>query len=312
MTIQRLPPVVVQATQWLALQRSGAMSEADRQGLEQWLQAAPENREAWLRLEQCLGQAFANVPGLSREVLSSAGSHRRNLLRGALCLASVGTTVWLLQREGVWPLGASDLQTDVAQRRAFNLADGSRVLLNARSRVDMAFDARQRVLILHEGALSIDVAADTARPLVVRTVMGEVRALGTRFSVALTERAAQVWVQESRVQVSNHDGSSVELHAGQGAELDRRTIRLLDPRQARAAVWDEGVLEVNDRPLRDVIESLRPYRRGWLHISEPAAALRVSGVFPLDDSNQALRSLEEHLPIRIEQRFGWWTQISLN
>lgn len=311
MSAARLPTAVAEAIEWLALQRSGTMGAADQQRFEHWLHASPDNGQAWQRLQQRLGQAFSTAPGLSREVLSRAGDGRRQLLRGALSVTGLGLGAWWLHGQGLLSLGASDLQTGVAQRQPFTLADGSRVLLNARSRVDLAFDAQQRTLILREGALNIEVAADATRPLVVRTAFGEARALGTRFSVALDERGAQVWVQSSRVQASVPGASALELRAGQGAWLDGRQVHPLDPRQARAAAWEDGLLEVHDRALGEVVQALRPYRRGWLRITEDAAALRVSGVFALDDSEQTLRTLQEVLPIRVEHRLGWWTQLSL-
>ncbi|GAB7531313.1 FecR family protein [Pseudomonas sp. 3A(2025)] len=311
MSAARLPAAVAEAIEWLALQRSGAMTAAERQHFEQWLHTNPDNHLAWQRLEQRIGQAFSEVPERSHDMLNRAGASRRHLLRGALGITGLGVSAWWLQRQGLLPMTGSDLQTAVAQRKPFILADGSRVLLNARSRVDLAFDAQQRTLILHEGALNVEVAADPNRPLVVRTPFGEARALGTRFSVALGEQAAQVWVQSSRVQASVPGGIALELRAGQGAWLDGRHVQRLDPAQARAAAWEDGVLEVHDRALGEVIQALRPYRHGWLRITDDAAALRVSGVFPLDDSEQALRSLQEVLPIRVQQPFGWWTQLSL-
>lgn len=311
MSAPRLPAAVAEAIEWLALQGSGAMTGAEQQRFELWLHASPDNTVAWQRLQQRLGQAFGEVPERSRDMLHRAGASRRHLLRGALGITGLGASVWWLQRQGLLPMAGSDLQTGVAQRRPFTLADGSRVLLNARSRVDLAFDAQQRTLILHEGALNVEVAADPSRPLVVRTPFGEARALGTRFSVTLAEHGAQVWVQSSRVQASMAGAAPLELRAGQGAWLDGRSVQRLDPAQARAAAWEDGVLEVHDRALGEVIQALRPYRHGWLRITDDAAALRVSGVFPLDDSEQALRSLQEVLPIRVQQPFGWWTQLSL-
>ncbi|NER64617.1 FecR family protein [Pseudomonas sp. MAFF212427] len=311
MSAARLPTAVAEAIEWLALQRSGTLSAADQQRFEHWLHASPDHSLAWQRLQQRLGQAFSSAPELSREVLSRAGSSRRHLLRGALSVTGLGLGAWWLQRQGLLAVGSSDLQSAVAQRQSFTLEDGSRVLLNARSRVDLAFDAQQRTLILREGALSIEVAADAHRPLVVRSAFGEARALGTRFSVALSDQGAQVWVQTSRVQVTVPGAAPLVLRAGQGAWLDGHAVRPLDPRLARAAAWEDGMLEVHDRALGEVIDALRPYRHGWLQVTDEAAALRVSGVFPLDDSEQALRSLQEVLPLRVEQHLGVWTRLSL-
>ncbi|OLS61724.1 FecR family protein [Pseudomonas putida] len=307
----QLPPGVAEAIEWLALHRSGSMTDADRQRFQHWLSLSPDHLLAWQRLEQRLGQAFAEVPPLARQVLSSESSSRRRLLRGALALAGVGVGGWWLQRLGLLPFAGSDLSTGLAERKAFTLEDGSRVVLNARSRVDLAFAEQSRTLFLREGALNIQVAADPQRPLMVVTEFGQVRALGTRFTVSLHERSADVWVQESRVRLQAPNGDRLDLGAGEGAELSANAIRALDPGRAGEGRWDDGYLEVHDQPLGAVIDALRPYRPGVLRISPDAAGVRVSGVFPLDDSAQVLRTLQETLPVRVEQRFAWWTQVSL-
>ncbi|WEK07340.1 MAG: FecR family protein [Candidatus Pseudomonas colombiensis] len=309
MNANRLPAPVEQAVEWMALQRSGSMSDADRQRFSLWLHASPDNQQAWARLEQRLGQAFEALPAVSRQVLSRPGHSRRHLLRGALGLAGVGLSIGWLQGQGWLSLMGNDLSTGVAQRKPFTLEDGSRVLLNAQSRVDLAFDRQQRTLILREGALNIQVAHDPTRPLVVRTAFGEARALGTRFSVSLGSSEARLWVQESQVQLSVPGQAPHTFGVGQGAAFDGRRIDRLPASQASA--WESGQLVVHDQPLGEVIDALRPYRRGVLRVNGEASRLRVSGVFPLDNSAQALRSLQEVLPIQVEQHLGWWTQISL-
>lgn len=311
MNSNELKPAVKQAIEWFALQRSGHVTEADQQRFQQWLASSEEHRKTWQQLEQRLGNILTDLPAVSRQVLSKAGSSRRQVLRGALTVTGLGLGGWWLQRSGLLPAMGSDLQSGFAERRPFLLEDGSRLVLNAQSRVDLALGARERRLILRQGALSIQVAADPQRPLIVQTAFGEVRALGTRFTVTLRDQGVHVWVQESRVQLSAAGSTGMELASGQGALLSRNGVQLLDPRQSGEGTWEDGLLEVHDQSLGEVVEALRPYRRGVLRISPEASALRVSGVFPLDNSDQALRSLQEVLPIRVEQHLVWWTQLSL-
>ncbi|MBX8562847.1 FecR family protein [Pseudomonas cichorii] len=311
MSSQQLSPSVAEAIEWLALQRSGTISNTQRQHFQQWLQSSQDNRDAWAQLEQRVGQAFTGLPPLSRQVLNQSGQTRRQWLRGALGLTGLGIGGWWLQRNGLLPWSRGDLYTGLAERRPFSLEDGSQLLLNAKSRVDMAFDERQRTLILHEGALSIQVASDPQRPLVIRTAFGEARALGTRFTVSLHEQGTHVWVQESRVQLTTPGGATQTLGPGQGARLHGGRIHPLDPRLSSENAWKEGLLEVHDQSLADVIEALQSYHHGLLRIDSDAAALRVTGVFTLDDTDQTLRSLQEVLPVKVEKRFGWWTHISL-
>jgi len=77
----------------------------------------------------------------------------------------------------------------------------------------------------------------------------------------------------------------------------------------RPEAWVEGVVEADDAPLGRVLEALARHRHGWLRYDAAVAQLRVSGVFRLDDTDSALRALEQSLPIRIERTTDWWVTI---
>lgn len=310
MSADRLPTAVAEAVQWLARSRSGEMNEAEQCRFEQWLHADAGNRQAWERLGERLERSFGKLPGpapISRQTLSHGNTARRRLLRGALCVAGLGVGASMLRQQGY--LGGDVLRSGTAERPSFTLADGSRLQLNAQSRVALDFTSSQRTLVLHDGALDIQVAPDALRPLVVVTRFGEARALGTRFMVTLREHEARVWVEESRVALAGAGAAQLELAAGEGARLDATGLHRLDPRQQGAEAWRDGLLQVHDASLGEIAEALRPYRRGFLTVDADALDLRISGVFPLDDSEQALTSLQEALPVEVDRHFGLWTRL---
>lgn len=314
MSPARLSPEEIAAIEWLAQQRSGRMSTAERQRFERWLAESERHRGAWERLQRRLDSAFAGVAEqpaeLARKTLLSAGTSRRQALRGALVLAGLGLGGLGLTRPGM-PLDGlvADLSTATGERRRFVLDDGSSVLLNAQSRVDVDFDGGRRRLQLRRGALLAEVTADARRPFVVETPVGRVQALGTRFSVTLGERDATVWVQAAQVRVETRAGSSLVLATDEGARFDRDICQRLEGQRRNEFAWQDGWLELHDRPLDVLIAALRPYHPGHLRLSPAAAALRISGLFPLDDSERVLASLEEILPLRIHRYLGWWTTI---
>lgn len=71
--------------------------------------------------------------------------------------------------------------------------------------------------------------------------------------------------------------------------------------------WQDGRLQVQDVPLIRVIDELARHHRGYLGCDPALAALNVTAVLPRLDSLQALQLLVRALPIRIEQRWPWWT-----
>ncbi|MGA9704425.1 MAG: iron dicitrate transport regulator FecR, partial [Pseudomonas sp.] len=51
------------------------------------------------------------------------------------------------------------------------------------------------------------------------------------------------------------------------------------------------------------------YRRGVLRCHDSVAGLRVSGAFPLGDTDASLRLLQDTLPVKISSLSGYWVTI---
>lgn len=73
--------------------------------------------------------------------------------------------------------------------------------------------------------------------------------------------------------------------------------------------WQDGRLQVQDTQLILVIDELARHHRGYLGCDPALSALNVTAVLPRLDSLQALKLLARALPIRIEQRWPWWTVV---
>ena len=311
------------AIAWLVTLNSGAVSNAERAGFNAWLDL-PGHRAVWEGLAGPLNDAFAPARAAAARTPGAAGPlsaalvraetrvrGRRRMLRGALALGGVTTAAALLTAERYTPLAqlAADLRTGTGERRDFTLPDGSTVQLAARSAADIDFGPGRRMVRLREGALIAD-ATPAGRhggaPFIVRTVHGQVRALGTRFVVRRDDADSYVGMLEHRSEVTAANGRQLELDAGQGARFGPQGVALDGGSPAAASAWQRGLLEVHDQPLGEVIALLRPWRAGFIRISPRAAALRVYGSYTLDDTGQALAALAETLPITVRRyQRGW-------
>ncbi|CAI3800359.1 Protein FecR [Pseudomonas sp. MM221] len=313
-----LDPVSEQAIDWMVELRAATPDPALLQRVRLWLQQDPAHQQAWNRLEQRLGHPLAALHALdqrapgqaaeARRLLMQPTRSRRDVLGAMASLGLFGATLWGGWRSDTTQGWLADLHTGRGERRSFTLADGSRLSLNSASAVDVQFDAGQRLLVLRHGELLIQVARDPLRPLRVRTAQGQVQALGTRFLVSQEQDATRVVVLQHSVRASLADGQSAELQQGQAALLRDSTIERLTGEQQQRAAWLEGRLEVLDEPLYRVVDALRPYQRGYIRLSPAARDLRVQGVFPLDQPQQALKALAEALPISVE-RYGPWLML---
>ncbi|MCH4875838.1 FecR family protein [Pseudomonas sp. TMW22090] len=315
----RLDPVSEQAIDWMVKLRAGTPDAALQTRFNAWLAMDPAHLQAWTQLQDRLGASFNTVRALdrrlpgqaseARQILLQPQGSRRDALRVIAGLGLLGGSLWLCARS---PLGDSllaDLSTGRGQRQAFDLADGSRLNLNANSAVDLRFDDQQRLVVLRHGELVIQVAPDPQRPLRVRTAQGQVQALGTRFLVAQEQDVTRVVVLQHSVQLRLPDGTTRDLQEGQSALLATGRITPTAGDQRGRADWLVGRLNVLDEPLEQVVEALRPYQRGFIRIAPQVRHLRVQGVFPLDDPARTLAALAETLPIQVDSYSPWLTLI---
>ena len=62
--------------------------------------------------------------------------------------------------------------------------------------------------------------------------------------------------------------------------------------------------------LADLVAELARYRRGFLRCDPAVAELRVSGAFPVNDTDAGLRLLEKTLPVRIHRITPYWVTVA--
>lgn len=305
---------VIAATEWMALLHSGEMDAIQRLAFEAWQASDPSHRVAWSRMEMLWGRFDTLPPKPAINALEKAFAPiRRKPLRPALGALMVALLAWQgIARAPIW---FADQRTGFAQRLDIHLEDHSRLQLNSDSAVDVHFDAKQRLIDLKRGELWVEVAKDPQRPFIVRTEQGTVTALGTRFLVRREDGRTQVTVLESAISAhsSKDPDSAARVAAGQQATLFADHVEGPNA-QAKGdpAAWTRGLLKVEDRPLVEVLDELARYRKGVMHFDrQTLQGLRVSGVFPLDDSDQALRALQANLPIKLQRFTDWVLWISL-
>ena len=320
MSKRRIDPVTEQAIDWMVKLRAGTPDARLQERFNAWLLMDRAHRQAWDTLQERLGDTFKpfrtldqRLPGQAgeaRQVLLKPQASRRDALRVIAGLGLLGGGLLLGSKTQLGESLLADLHTARGQRQNFNLADGSRLSLNAESAVDLRFNDRQRLVILRRGELVIDVAPDANRPLIVRTAEGEMRALGTRFLVAQEADASRLVVLQHSVEARLFDGTTRVVKEGQAALLSTRNITLASDDERARAEWLNGRLNVLDESLEQVIDALRPYHRGFLRVAPEVRDLRVQGVFPLDAPDRTLDALAETLPIRINRYSPWLTMIS--
>jgi ferric-dicitrate binding protein FerR (iron transport regulator) len=145
--------------------------------------------------------AFAMIAEkhLSMAIPDTAGSYlqpaKSTLVRRLVWYSSIAAAViiitFFVSNIGTWSKAEKDQLTynvteksREGERRSFRLPDGSKVMLNAGStmQIDENFNTKTRELSL-EGEAFFDVAHDASRPFIIHTHKMDIKVLGTIFNV---------------------------------------------------------------------------------------------------------------------------------
>lgn len=181
---------------------------------------------------------------------------------------------------------------------------GRRGRRRSRALAAVVFDGEQRQVRLRRGRVFIETghaAGYAQQPFVVAAAQVRVTALGTRFSVARQPERVRVAVIEARVAVRTAGGDPVILGQGQSAGFSADGLIEQAALDRNDSAWQRGMLVADDMMLGDFVTALGRYRDGVLSCDPAVAGLRISGVFPLRDTDRALAALTETLPVRIER-----------
>lgn len=286
-----------QALQWLVDLHSGSAEAPGWDAYLQWCETSPQHQRAAHtaeRLWERLGSALERPPAPSRQA---------PLLGLAIALSLAGGVYWQAQTQG-W---MADQMTALGEHRTLNLADGSRLELAPRTRVDIALEGDRRVVHLYAGELFVQVAPDAQRPFEVLAGNGRMRALGTGFDVRREGEQVRMVVTEHSVRVAlEDDPQTVDVDAGQAVQFGPHGLeaaRAVDV--ASATAWRRDRLVFNQQPLGAVLEQIGRYHRGLIWVRDPdLRGLPVTGVVATADPDAQLQLLQRTLPLRIRQ-FPW-------
>lgn len=222
----------------------------------------------------------------------------------------------------LWPGrgGPAQYATGLGERRTFVLADGSRLSLDAETRVEVDLAGDRRTLRLLAGRAKFDVEKDAARPFTVTAGGRTVVATGTAFSVELLGDQLHVILYEGSVAVVRGEPPAAARLLKIKRDPGRAAIALVPGRElvapvnapvapriveadvARSLAWEGGQLNFVDEPLSSVVERLNRYSRSKIVVGDTrAAAIEINGVFNAGDAQAFLDAAQMAYPLDVRR-----------
>lgn len=241
--------------------------------------------------------------------MARPSGNRRRWMAVAASVAVLAATLGLVQFTGPGAPTELHLSADIGVPRKVELADGSRVDLDAGSQLVVQFTSQRRQVELVRGQAYFSVAKDPARPFEVRADGALAQALGTHFSVAKRSDSVQVVVSEGHVQVSDLRDNThgivnhvVQLRADQGASLIEGGPLdgpiALDASSSLA--WLQGRVVYRGEALGNVVADLNRYSTLPILLDgSQLAKRRVTGRWSTNDVDTWLESIAQALSLSI-------------
>lgn len=313
MSADELSPAILEvAADWLVHLHSGEATQRDRERIRQWCDQHPDHARAWERAQQFL-QHLDRIPAaMGRAALDAPQSPaRRRAVNQLAMLLAVGPAAWATWRYAPWRELGADFRTETGEQRQLAMRDGSRVILNTDTAVEVSFDDTRRYIKLIDGEIFAAAKYDRTRPLIVESRHGVVRAVEGAFAVRQFAQRSRAAVFEGAVDISPLKAPEQMRHivAGQQLYFDADAVAPADAAAPLTQSWTHGMLIAKQMPLSDLVAELSRYQRGLLRCDPAVAGIRVSGAFPITDVALSLNMLRNTFPVRIHSVTRYWTTV---
>ena len=322
-----------EASAWIAKLDKGP-SDADQQELREWM-SDQDNRTVLLEMAKLWDQMTV----LSRlsDLFPEPATHPSRSLRFALAaaasvLVTVLAALWfassldLANAPDARPVASAtqlnaNYETAIGEQSTVNLADGTQIVLNTNTLIGVNYTDQYRLLTLTRGEIHVQVAPDKARPLSVLVAGRTVQAVGTAFSLEITDDdQIELIVTEGKVQVgvyqSAHSGttevapaplssSPVIVTAGERVDLGSPNEEIVEVSTEEIEVklsWREGTLIFQGESLQDAMAEIGRYTTiEFVILDETLKEIRIAGLFKAGDVEGLLVALRQNFDIAYQR-----------
>ena len=327
-----------EAAEWLILlDREEPPSAAELASLREWLQRSAQHRDELARLAELWDRMNVltelAVP-LGRHEPESRSVRTRLPLAGAWAAAAsvivlLGATVFQ-NLAPVSPTGESlangngRYEAQIGKQKNLTLVDGSSVLLNTDSVVEVSYSDEFRDIRLIRGEAHFAVAPNPEQPFRVFAGTGRVMAVGTAFSVYLRDETVDVTVTEGRVELAALDTNEIDFSSDQAGSVElsySRTPELVSAGQRvtlqavaaetgnvarfgeiedvdatvlqKQLSWHDGALMFSGETLGEVINEISRYTTVSIEFADPdIRSITIGGRYPIGQSDVLWETLE--------------------
>ena len=309
---------VSDAIQWLVQFETGDMDELEQHNFELWLSSSRQHQQAWLRLGRA-NRHFSINASTSAETSLSASialssiqqsdihlAQKRRSLKVITGVAGLGILGWHTQ-ENTYQFAMADLRTGVGKQHNQILDDGSELMLNTQSAVDVDMQARPQINLRY-GEMSLISKQVLQLRVGANLFIAEADSELVLSKAGKASSDCQLRVVAGGVNCILATGSSYTVSSGQSLVLNQAGAEMVRS-EPFSLSWRQGLLSAERRQLGDFVQQLERYRPGFLSCADEVAKLTFSGSFPINNTDLILDNLCQILPVRQQRISRYWVRL---
>lgn len=254
---------------------SGSADRSEKKAVLDWINSDQNNRKEFETLQKAY---FVSIwtDNLKPEVIEEEINpiKRKPIWKEILKVAAVlliGFSLFINIKDYVFNGKATNMEKEIfqsvhvpsGQRVELSLVDGSKVWVNANSKLDypQTFNKDQRIVFL-DGEGQFNIEHNEKIPFIVKTKDFDIQVLGTEFNVKAysTKGKFETALLQGKVQISSKDGQNkITLKPNEVAVLENgklfvRPIQNLDPYR-----WVEGLMTFENESIEDILLKMEDY-----------------------------------------------------
>jgi transmembrane sensor len=298
------------AAQWAVARREHeTWTESNQAELDSWLAQSPVHMVSYLRIQSAWDRAdrlAAMRTPSNRTVIDKAKPLILRFSTAVIALAIVG----FVALSTVSPKsGEKAFSTPVGGSAIVALADGSQVELNTNTAIRVSDGAADRMVWLDRGEAYFSVKHDPSRPLIVLVNGHRIVDIGTKFLVREDGTQVRVSLIEGSVNfesASERSKSTTTLEPGDVVVATASSFSMTREPVAKLADelgWRTGLVIFKHTTLSEAVVEINRYGRKKVVITDPGVGdLKISGAFPVRDTDLFTRVARIALGVRVEDR----------
>lgn len=296
------------AAHWCMRLHAADCTGAERQAFQSWHDAHPLHAFEYAAMLE-IWDVAEHLPRPETSPVLVPFKPRSRLrayaVAAAICLVALPLAAFTGWEAGWLPNAYERFETthDV---RVVTLGDGSQVEMNLGTQLVYSNYKDQRRLTLNRGEAFFKVSHDSAHPFILRAGDGRVRVTGTQFNVWKYEDQVRVMLLEGSVKISSDTvHGSVPLTPGMQASYQHGDatpkVRAINTDDS-ALAWRQGKLVLDNLALADALPLINRYLSKPVMLADtPTGAIRIGGIYNINEVNNLIPSLPKVLPVYLTQ-----------